>query len=44
MSCTDAQDEFADTPGDLLALWVGILGLVLVAGCGAVVIGASLVS
>ena len=44
MACTDAEDEFADTLGDLVALWVGLAGLLLVAGCGALVIGAGLIS
>jgi hypothetical protein len=44
MACTDAQEEFADTFGDLIALWVGICGFVLVTGLGGVMIGVSLVS
>jgi hypothetical protein len=44
MACTDAEDEFADTLGDLVALWVGTLGLVIATGLGMVVIGLSLVS
>ena len=44
MACIDAEDEFADTLGDMVALWVGLVGLVIVAGCGAIVIGVSLFS
>ena len=38
MSCTDAEDEFADTHGDVFSLWVGGLGLVVVAGLGVILI------
>jgi hypothetical protein len=44
MPCTDAEDEFADTVGDLVALWVGTVGLLLVAAGGAIVIGVSLLA
>ena len=39
MSMSDPEEEFADTLGDLVALWVGAIGLVLVASLGLLVIG-----
>ena len=44
MSCTDAEDEFADTHSDVFSLWVGGLGLAVAAGMGVILVCLSLLS